>query len=152
MPPILSQKWKRKSSEFKKLHIIQEDVPKYRWSELWWRILALFHAEKYWQSKSSFTCLRILILKFIEISLISIEVSSMKLQWSTIEVSCLSKLRWNFTWNFIETLAKFRISFNWSFIESFNWNFLTIGGAGVNEYNTISVEGCGHFPNAGTGK
>ena len=46
----------------------------------------------------------------------------MKLQWSTIEVSCLSKLRWNFTWNFIETLAKFRISFNWSFIESFNWN------------------------------
>ena len=33
----------------------------------------------------------------------------------------------------------------------FQWGYTTEkGGAGVNEYNTISVEGCGHFPNAGT--
>ena len=103
--PILStQKWKRKKFEFKKLKMIEEDVPidEVNSGEGY---LELFHADKtQWRSKVRFTCLRILIVNLIEISInfdwSFIDETSMKHYWSFMIVKIAMKLHVKFHWNF----------------------------------------------------
>ena len=102
--PILStQKWKRKKFEFKKLHMIKEDVPidEVNCGEEYWHF---FHAKKHLRSKVRFTCMSIVILNLIEISLnfdwSFINETSMKHYWSFMVFKIAMKLHVKLHWNF----------------------------------------------------
>ena len=65
---------------------------------------SFFTPKKHWQSKSSFTCLKILVGNFIEISLnfdwSFIDETSMKHYWSFMFVKIAMKLHVKLHWNF----------------------------------------------------